>query len=111
MSEYKTIRVKPMDFNSYLDYLKENQCINCPMYRGKGHDYKCEWCSKCMNHFTNFKYIDTGKELNEKYISKMKALKDESDHDEADWLLCDLLEELGYTELVEVYKKLPKWYS
>ena len=41
----------------------------------------------------------------------MKKLKDESDHDEADYLLCNLLEELGYTELVEVYRKLPKWYS
>ena len=40
----------------------------------------------------------------------MKMLKDESDHDEADNLLCDLLEELGYTEIVEMYGKLPKWY-
>lgn len=111
MSECKTIRVKSMDFNSYLEYLRENHCINCPIYHGEKHDYKRKSCSTCMNYFTDFKYVDTCKELNEKYLSKMKALKDESDHGEADWLLCDLLEELGYTELVEEYRKLPKWYS
>ena len=41
----------------------------------------------------------------------MRMLKDESDHYEADLLLCDLLEKLGYAEVVEVYKELPKWYS
>ena len=49
-------------------------------------------------------------ELKDKYLSLMKMLKDESDHGEADNLLCNLLEELGYTEIVEVYGKLPKWY-
>lgn len=48
--------------------------------------------------------------LEEKYLEQMKMLKDESDHDEADYLLCELLEELGFTEIVEVYRKLPKWY-
>ena len=49
--------------------------------------------------------------LNEKYLSQMRKLKDESDHDYADDILCELLEELGYIELVEMYRKLPKWYS
>ena len=51
------------------------------------------------------------KELNEKYLSQMKLLKCEADHDEADCILCYLLKDLGYDELVEVYRKLPKWYS
>lgn len=50
-------------------------------------------------------------ELNEKYLMQMKVLKSEFEHDEADYLLCALLEELGYTELVEAYRKVPKWYS
>lgn len=50
-------------------------------------------------------------ELNEKYLMQMRELKSEFEHDEADYLLCALLEELGYTELVEVYRKIPKWYA
>ena len=50
-------------------------------------------------------------QLNEKYLMQMKVLKSEFEHDEADYLLCALLEELGYIELVEAYRKVPKWYS
>ncbi len=50
-------------------------------------------------------------ELNVKYLMKMKELQSELEHDEADWLLCSLLEELGYTELVDTYRKIPKWYA
>lgn len=50
-------------------------------------------------------------DLEEKYLKQMKKLKDEFDHDEADDLLCQLLEELGFTEIVKTYQKLPKWYS
>jgi hypothetical protein len=51
------------------------------------------------------------KELNEKYLSEMQKLKWEADHDIADSLLCELLEELGYQELIDAYRRLPKWYS
>ena len=54
---------------------------------------------------------DRKEELNNEYLSKLKQLKNEGDHDEADWLLCQLLKELGFSEIVEVYLKLPKWYS
>ena len=50
-------------------------------------------------------------QLNAKYLMMMKTIKDESEHDVADYLLCDLLEELGYIELVDTYRKIPKWYS
>lgn len=60
--------------------------------------------------------------LNEKYLSKLKALTDvsvtgygcrltEDLHIEADYLLCELLTELGYTEIVQAYRNIPKWYS
>lgn len=50
-------------------------------------------------------------ELNEKYMAQMKTCESEADHEDADWILCDLLEELGYKELVAAYKNVPKWYS
>lgn len=50
-------------------------------------------------------------QLNAKYLMQMKVLKSAWEHEEADYLLCALLEELGYTELVETYRKVPKWYS
>lgn len=55
--------------------------------------------------------FDLEKSLEEKYLEQMKQLKDESDHDAADCILCELLEELGFDKIVEVYRKLPKWYS
>lgn len=50
-------------------------------------------------------------QLNEKYLSQMKKPNHEFEHEEADYLLCSLLEELGYTKLVDAYYKVPKWYS
>lgn len=50
------------------------------------------------------------KELNDKYLLEMKKLKSEYDHMDADFLLCGLLEELGFTEVAKVYKDLPKWF-
>lgn len=50
-------------------------------------------------------------ELNEKYLAQIKTCKDESDHEDADYILCGLLEELGYKELVAAYREVPKWYS
>lgn len=35
----------------------------------------------------------------------------EDAHSNADDILCEILVELGYGALVEVYKKVPKWYS
>jgi hypothetical protein len=35
----------------------------------------------------------------------------ESNHIEADEILCDLLEDLGYQNLVNEFKKLKKWYA
>lgn len=111
MEEYKTIKTKTMSYDNYLNYLREHHCINCYHFYGEKHDYKNKSCERCVSRATDFKYIDTGNELKDEYLSFMKMLKDESDHDEADLLLCNLLEELGYAEVVEVYRKLPKWYS
>lgn len=49
--------------------------------------------------------------LNKKYLTRMKNLDNEFEHEEADFILCCLLIELGYEELVTEYRRIPKWYS
>lgn len=45
-------------------------------------------------------------------VSKMNALKGgETDHIEADDLLCEALKLLGQNELVEAFNKIGKWYA
>ena len=55
------------------------------------------------------------KKLNDKYLRKMKELEYNDDtehvHSVADDILCDLLIDLGYTELVGVFCDLEKWYA
>ena len=55
------------------------------------------------------------KELQAKYVALMKEHVKNDDYDvshkKADNLLCRLLQELGYSEVVEVYKKVGKWYE
>ena len=58
-------------------------------------------------------------ELQAEYIKKMQACVDESKdrtgkegaHTKADALLCELLEKLGYKDLVDKYDEVNKWYS
>ena len=48
-------------------------------------------------------------------IPQMKLLQANMDlevaHREADKLLCDLLMDLGYTDVVEAWDKVEKWYA
>ena len=53
-----------------------------------------------------------------KYISTLKDCIKESIEDDrerphliADGILCELLTELGYANIVELYNKVNKWYS
>lgn len=52
-------------------------------------------------------YISKLKELDEKY----GGFDEERLHAHADGLLCELLAELGYNEVVEEFDKLDKWYT
>ena len=49
------------------------------------------------------------------YMDRLKAAQDnydtESAHADADTVLCDLLEALGYKKVVEEYNKVEKWYA
>lgn len=49
------------------------------------------------------------------YMDKLKTAQGnpdiESAHADADQVLCDLLEALGYMKVVEEYHKVEKWYA
>jgi len=55
------------------------------------------------------------KELEDRYVKKMKEQQNNPDIEEAhgiaDDLLCQLLKELGFKKLVEEYEKVPKYYA
>lgn len=48
-------------------------------------------------------------------IKKLKKLQGSGDneaaHNEADAILCDLLTELGYADVVAEWEKIEKWYA
>jgi len=51
--------------------------------------------------------------LEETYVEKIKKLEPEINcrqHSEADLILCDLLNKLGYEKIVKEYKKISKYY-
>lgn len=54
------------------------------------------------------------KKLEEKYLRKMREAGANNDtevaHSDADELLTELLEDLGYKRVVSVYRKIKKWY-
>ena len=51
----------------------------------------------------------------EEIIAKLKELQQDDDidgaHVQADWIICNLLEDLGYTEVIKEYDKISKWYA
>lgn len=55
----------------------------------------------------------TGKQAKEQLI-KLQSLCDgdwEANHVEADKILCDLLDSIGYDDIVNEWKKIGKWYA
>lgn len=62
-----------------------------------------------MNKRLNDKYLNRMKEVKQKY--EVEANDTEVAHYLADKVLCDLLESLGYVELVEEFNNLEKWYA
>ncbi len=50
----------------------------------------------------------------EEVIAKLQKLQksydEESSHVDADGLLCEFLESLGYEDVVTEWRKVPKWY-
>ena len=58
------------------------------------------------------KYVNPAfnQELSDKYVNGLEGYAFESNHEYADGLLCELLLDLGYDEVVQAYKKVPKRY-
>ena len=55
-----------------------------------------------------------GNTVRQNAIEKLRSFqgdKEQDYHIEADDILCELLEYLGYGDVVEEYNKLDKWYS
>lgn len=54
-------------------------------------------------------------EMIQDIISKLKALQSNTDieaaHNQADKILCDLLNSLGYDDVVKEFENLEKWYA
>jgi len=48
-------------------------------------------------------------------VSKLRELQESGDteaaHSDADAVLCELLEKLGYKSVVVEYRKIEKWYA
>ena len=42
---------------------------------------------------------------------KRREYDEEFAHRDADDIICELLKELGFGDVVEVYDKIPKWYA
>ena len=51
----------------------------------------------------------------EKYMKRMKEAGNNGDievaHIDADGILCELLIELGYGKIIELYNEIDKWYA
>ena len=51
----------------------------------------------------------------EEIIAKLKELQQDDDresaHMQADWIICNLLDDLGYAEVTKEYDKISKWYA
>ena len=49
------------------------------------------------------------------YVKELRALQNDSDtekvHAVADGILCELLRDLGYGEVVDAYEQLDMWYA
>jgi hypothetical protein len=59
--------------------------------------------------FTN-RMVDKYREEFRKYAEKGEG-DPEALHSDGDMLLCNLLVELGYADVVSLWAKLPKWYA
>lgn len=68
-----------------------------------------------MEYYNSGEWTKDDKTTYEKMCERTKNTIDmrdtENAHIEADHILCEFLESLGYDELVTLYRKVNKWYS
>lgn len=73
---------------------------------------ECEDCNEVLLDYDK----DETKKINVGEIKeKLKELQESDDvelsHYEADQIICNLLNDLGYTDVVKEYDKISKWYA
>lgn len=44
-------------------------------------------------------------------LEELKSCTHELDHCDADDIIADFLEKIGYKEIAEAYRNVPKWFS
>ena len=78
----------------------------------------CYYISTVKNNTKTFKEMFTMTEERKKnYIAMLKSTREvfeddtEMAHRQADEIICGLLEELGYQDIVDEYDKIYKWYA
>lgn len=61
------------------------------------------------------KEIEMRKALSDEMVKRLQEEVNNDDtecaHRNADYILCELLEKLGYKDVVEKYNKVSKWYA
>lgn len=50
-------------------------------------------------------------EIEDKYVELLHTCTNQCDHEDADAIICDLLEELDLSEIADAYRDVPKWFS
>jgi len=93
----------------------------CDTYYFEGHTKRnylvCEEavCGLYMSENFFCRFFEKREDVKIEEIERLKELQKYEDieeaHIEADKILCKILEELGLTEVVDEYKKVPKWYA
>ena len=87
--------------------------ITCVTYgEGQNVAIECEDCNEILLDYDK----DEIKKINiEEIKAKLKELQQSDDvelsHYEADQIICNLLNDLGYTDVVKEYNKISKWYA
>ncbi len=74
--------------------------------------------SKCYSLDAHTEAVQGGRVMitPAEFEDKMRAINDSGDeidtnHIAADDLMCAVLRDLGYTKGVEIFERMPKWYS
>lgn len=77
--------------------------------------FLCETCMRQHVRDCSTLVDGTGSFSTKKYMEALKAAQQNNDtesaHVNADDILCNLLEDLGYKPIVEEYHKVDKWYA
>ena len=87
--------------------------ITCVTY-GEGQNVAIE-CEDCNEVLLDYDKDETEKINIEEIKAKLKELQQSDDveqsHYEADQIICNLLNDLGYKDILKEYNKISKWYA